>query len=266
MKKHLCGILILITFNVFGQEYDFPKEINLVFDYMLKKDYPEVFNNQPYQFRPINWQIIDIDDDGVTEVFLQTFPHYRQSPTITIFQIDKNDSVSRITEGLAPGHLIKLSKKDDYFDPHTTGTAIDMQSNSNDPEKMRKLAESSLNWGMSVVLYKNFIHTDKREGKCIFLDLTHLNDFSNENSCANFQFSRPEQIIAGIIRNKDFKYFIARIDKELFCYKILGFDNQKFIKKQIEIIEIPKDLNQLIIDQGFIKYENKKGELIDLEI
>ena len=266
MKKLISGLLILTSFLVNGQDYNFPKEINLVFDYLLKKDYPELFGDQPFQFRPIDWQIIDIDDDGNTEVFLQTYPHYRQSPSITIFQIDKNDSVTRIVEGFAPGHLEKLSKDDDYFDSHTTGTAIDMQLESNDIDKFRKVGESSLNWGMSVVLYKNFIHSDKRQGKGIFIDLMYLDDYSSENSCENFQFSKPDKIIAGKISNQDKKYFIAKVGKELYCYKINGFRDLKFVDKEIKIIDIPKDFKELQLDNKTIKYLNKKGQLIDLEI
>jgi len=266
MKKLLIIFAVLVNFTLYGQEYNFPKEINLVFDYILNEDYPEQFGDKSYQFRPIDWQIVDIDNDGITEVFLQTFPHYRQSPTITIFQIDKNDKVSRIIEGLAPGHLIELSEKDDYLDPHTTGTAIDLQLKSKEPEKYRKFAESSLKFGLSTVLYKNFIHTDKRNGKEIYMDLMCLDDYKNEGSCEKFQFSRPEQIIAGKLPNSEFGYFIAKVNNELFCYKILGFEKSTYIKKEIKIIELPEDFKKLQLDNGFIKYENSKGELRDLTI
>ena len=79
MRKIFFGLIIFTSLIAKGQDNNFPKEINLVFDYLLKKDYPELFGDQSFQFRPIDWQIIDIDDDGVTEVFLQTFPHFRQS-------------------------------------------------------------------------------------------------------------------------------------------------------------------------------------------
>lgn len=266
MRKILSGLLILISSFANGQDNNFPKEINLVFDYLLNNDFPELFGDEPFQLRPIDWQIIDIDDDGIIEVFLQTFPHFRQSPSITVFQIDKNDSVTRIIEGFAPGHLIKISEEDDYFDPHTTGTAIDMQLDSNNPEKFKKLAESSLKFGMSTVLYKNFIHSDKREGKGIFIDLMYLNDYSTENSCVNFQFAKPDKIIAGKILNQDKKYFIAKVGNELYCYKINGFQDSRFINKEITIIYIPKDFKELKLENGVIKYLNKKEQLIDLEI
>lgn len=266
MKNFLFFILFSLALSTNGQESDFPKEIDLVFDYWVNNEPPELFNEHPYQPRPIAWQIIDIDNDGKTEVFLQTFPHYRQSPTISIFQIDSNETVNRIIEGFAPGHLIELSAEDDYLDTHSTGTAIDMQLDSNEPEKFKKLAQSSLKFGMSVVLYNNFIHTDKRDGKGIFIDLMYLNDFSNENSCANFQFSQPDQIIAGKIKNVEDSFFIAKVNKELFCYKIKGFDNENFVNKEIIIMKLPKKYEQLILDNGFIKYKTKKGEIKELEL
>jgi hypothetical protein len=264
MKNILFVFCILFPTITKSQDQQLPKEIELVFDYLMKKEYPEVFGSANYSIRPIGWQIIDINDDGKTEIFLQTFPHYRQSPTITIFQIEKSDSVIRILEGFAPGHLIPLSKEDDYLDPHSTATAIDMQLNSG--ADIKKFAESSLKFGMSVVLYKNFIHEDKRNGKGIFIDLTYLDDFSSENSCANFQFSTPDQIIAGSIKDHENKFFIARVRNELFCYEIIGFEGTSFINKKISIVKIPKDFKRLVLDAGLIKYENNKGKILSLEI
>lgn len=263
MKRHLLtSFLFLYSLIVTGQQ-NFPREISLVFDYLLKEDYPELFKDKPYQFRPVSWQIVDIDDDGVIEVFLQTYPHYTQSPSITIFKIAKNDSVTRIIEGLAPGRLIALSDKDDYFSPHSTGTAIDVKIESSDPEKLLKFANASLKFGMSCVLYNNFIHSDKRKGKT-FLDLTHLNDFPSENSCAKFQFSRPDQIIAGKVKGSENKYFIARSGDELFCYEIIGFESNVFVKKTVSIIKTPPELIKLVIVDGFIKYITKNDEQLDL--
>lgn len=267
MKKILSVIVITIAFGAKGQSTnDFPKEVNLVFDYMINKDFPELFNDKPFQFRPVRWAIIDIDDDGVTEVFLQTFPHYRQSPTITIYQVDKIDSVKRITEAFAPGHLIEVSQKQDYFDTHTTGTAVDMQLGSNDPEKLKVFAKSSLKFGMSPILFKNFIHTDKRDGDPIFLDLTYLNDYPTENSCANFQFSFPDNIVAGKIDGKKYKFLIAQVKDELYCYEIVGIDDNGWIEKQITVIDLPKDFKEFHVTDDEINYLSKKGKVKSLKI
>ena len=242
-----------------------PKEVTLVFDYLVNIENPEYFGETHLQPRPIRWSVIDIDDDGIIEVFLQTFPHFRQSPTITIFQIHKNDSVGRIVEGFAPGHLIPLSIEDDYYDSHTTGSAIDMSIDNNDQSKIRTVGETSLNWGMSVVLYKNFIHTDQREAGMIFIDLLYLNDYSSENTCENFQFSMPDEIAAGTVKNISNKCFIARVGEELFCYEISGFKESKFVNKEVTIMKLPNGFERLEIVEGRIMYVNNKGKLLELK-
>ena len=266
MKRQLLTLLLLVAaVNVHGQGQDFPKEINLVFDYLLKKDFPELFNDKPYQFRPVDWQIIDIDGDGTTEVFLQTFPHYVQSPTITIFHIDKNDTVSRVIEGFAPGHLIPPSAEDDYLTPHATGTGIDLQVGSNDPEKMLKFSMASIRRGMSAVLYKNFIHADQRKGP-VFVDLSYLNDYSSEGTCEKFQFSRPEKIVAGKINGASSKFFISKTGNELFCYEIKGFKTDGTIDKTVSIIKAPKRFTEFVVEEGVVKYKTKKGKIVELKV
>lgn len=259
-------ILTTIWFTGFGQDsFQMPRELELIFEYAQKNDYPEVFKNNPYQLRPVDWQIIDIDNDGVTEVFLQVYTHYRQSPTITIYQIDSIDTVTRITEGLAPGSLIPLNPEDDYLDSHTTGTAIDMQLDNLEMKKMRAFAKSSLKFGMSTVIYKNFLHTDKRDGKPIFLDLSHL-DYKNENNCENFQFSKPTSIVAGSVNEKKEKYFFALVSDEIYCYAIKGFTTDSWIDKELTIIKKPKNFKTFIIDNGQVKYLTLKNKKKNLKI
>lgn len=266
MKYLIIPILFLTTFPIHSQQVNLPREVQLVFDYMIKYDYPELLNEKPFQFRPVDWQIIDINEDGILEVFLQTIPHFRQSPTITIFQIHRNDSVSRLTEGLAPGPLVRLHKDAEILDPHDTGSAVDMQLNNNQPEKFRAFAGSALKFGMSVVLYKNFIHTDRREGKGIYIDLMYLNDFSKESSCKKFQFSKPEQIIAGKIKTRPGGFFIAKVNGEFYCYKINGFTNTGLINKEVFISEVPEDFSGLLNEDGIIRYKTIKGEVFDIVI
>lgn len=267
--KRLAGLILLslISQPVFCQlSNEYPKEVKLVFDYLTNKDFPESFNGISHHFRPVSWVINDIDNDGIKEVFFQTYPHYRQSPTITILQIHQLDSVSRITEGLAPGHLIPVSTADNYIDTHTTGTAIDLQLDGSNPDKVSVFASSSIQHGMSPVLYKNFIHTDKRDGKPTLLDLRYLNDFSKENTCENFQFPQPESIAAGKITGRANKFFIAQVDSKLFCYEMKGFEANGWINKVVTIMDKPRDFKGLKAEGGFIKYETLKGDLKHVEI
>lgn len=267
--KRLAGLILLslISQPVFCQlSNEYPKEVKLVFDYLTNKDFPESFNGISHHFRPVSWVINDIDNDGIKEVFFQTYPHYRQSPTITILQIHQLDSVSRITEGLAPGHLIPVSPVDDYNDTHTTGTAIDMQLGGSNPAKDSLFAVASIKRGMSPVLYKNFIHTDKRDGKPTLLDLRYLNDYIQENTCEHFQFPQPESIAAGKVSGKANKFFIAQVGSKLFCYEIKGFEANGWINKTVTIIDKPKDFRHFKEEGGYIKYETLKGDLKSVNI
>jgi hypothetical protein len=267
--KRLVGLMLLLLISqpVFCQlSNEYPKEVRLAFDYLIKKDFPESFNDVGHHFRPVSWAISDMDNDGITEVFLQTFPHYRQSPTITILQVHKLDSVSRITEGLAPGHLIPVSPVDNYIDTHTTGTAIDMQLGESNPDKVKLFAISSIKEGMSPVLYKNFIHTDKRDGKPTLLDLRYLDGFMKENTCEHFQFPQPESIAAGKVSGKANKFFVAQVGSKLFCYEIKGFEANGWINKMVTIRDKPKDFKRFKEEGGFIKYQTLEGDLKSIKI
>lgn len=242
-------------------KYNFPREIRLVFDYIIQHDYPELFNNKQFQFRPVAWAIHDMDDDGRSEVFLQTFPHYRQSPTITIYQIDEQDSVHRVTEGFAPGHLKAISKEEDYFDTHSTGTALDMELGAGDLGRLNAFARMSLIFGMSPVIFNNFVHTDKREGKPTFLDLSYLKDLDGESSCEHFQFAQPDAIVAGKIKGEKYKYFLAVVGDEMYCYQIRGFEKGGYIDKHVIVIQKPQDFKSFIVQDDIIKYETIAGEI-----
>lgn len=165
-------------------------------------------------------------------MFLQTFPHYTQSPTITVFQIDASDSVSRFIEGFAPGPLVAYSKEDDYMTPHSTGTGIDAKVNSEKPDALTKFAEVSMKRGFSVVVYKTFIHMDKKKSKT-FIDLSDLSEFSADGSCAKFQFSKPEKIVAGKIKDNPGNFFIAKVGSELYCYQIQKLNYKGMIDNKI---------------------------------
>jgi hypothetical protein len=264
-KMSLYFVLPFIWLSASGQRI-IPREINLVFNYLKHQDYPEKFNDKSFQVRPVDWQIIDIDDDGTLEVFLQTFPHYLESPTITIFQIAKNDSVTRILEGLVPGRLLPLGEnRDYYFDPHTTGTALDSHVEKGDSLAHQKFAHALIGRGMSAIIYKNFIHADHRNG-AVFVDLRYLGAFDKPGTCQNFQFAKPDEIIVGRVNGSYHNNFVARVDNELFCYEITGFVDGIYLKKRVRIRRTASDFEVLVIDSGFIKYRTTSGEIKELTI
>jgi hypothetical protein len=264
-KKSLYFFLPFIWFSASGQRI-IPKEVNLVSEYLNQKDCPEKFGDKSFPLRVIDWQIIDIDDDGILEVFLQTFPHYLQSPPITIFQISKNDSVTRMLEGFAPGRLLPLAEnRDYYFDSHTMGLANDSYIERADSLTHRKFGLALIEAGTSAVIYKQFIHSDNRSS-AVFADLRYLGAYNHQRKCDTFQFAKPDEIIAGRVRGSYHKNFIARVDDELFCYEILGFDSNQFVKKKIRIVRVPADFEVLIHENGFVKYRTKSGEVKDFRI
>jgi hypothetical protein len=245
---------------------DFPKEIDLVLTYLLKHDYPEVVNGENLHIRPVSWAIFDVDKDGYTEVFLQLLPYYMQSPAVLVFKILEKDSVVRITEALAPGRLVPVYNKERFMSTHSMGIAADMQLADANDEKLYTLAESALKFGMSVILFKNFIHTDKRESKPFFVDASHIRYFSKENACTDLQIALPEKIAAGKIKGRKNNVFIAYSAGEFFCFEIFGFKENKFIDKKLTITPAPKLFAHFELDGDLIKYRDVLGNIRPLSL
>src|SRR5262249_46911000 len=91
--------------------------------YLLEKDYPEAFGDTRYHARVENILDVDINNDGKKELVVQYNPHYRQSAVVIIYRVSPELELTRVTEGLAPGPLQKLSG--DYLDSHGLGQSAD---------------------------------------------------------------------------------------------------------------------------------------------
>lgn len=248
--------VLFVCLPAAGQDPGYPKELNLVLEYIKRSDYPEVFDQQ-YQVRVRGLAIEDIDGDGTTEVFLQTFPHYRQSPTITIYQVDKLDSVKRLTEGLAPGKLVPLDAKDDYLDSHVLGKGIDLVLGDGDISKMVLFAKSSLTSKMSAVVYKTFVHTDTREGKPVYIDLSYLD--CKENTCENFQFQKPAYIVTGTLPGNKDKSLLVRVGDEIYKYAIKAITADGFLERTVWVEKVPTDFSEFVVEEGMIRYRTIDG-------
>lgn len=94
-----------------------PPEVKAVLGYVLKSDYPEIYQKKPYRIRLNGHALGDVDGDGTVEVFLLVDTHYQQTPTILIFRVTKSGTVQRLVEGLAPGPLIPANGE--RLDSHT---------------------------------------------------------------------------------------------------------------------------------------------------
>ncbi|HMQ01072.1 MAG TPA: hypothetical protein PKC24_14925 [Cyclobacteriaceae bacterium] len=267
MKYFITACLVIAQLQLYAQKnYDFPPEINLVLDYLLKEDYPEVINAQNLKLRPVRWAIFDVDNDGNTEVFLQILPHYMQSPAILVFSIFEKDSVVSITEALAPGRMVPVYKKELFIDTHTTGVAADLQIENTDREKLKAIVNASLKFGLSVIVFKNFIHTEKRDSKPFFVDATHLYYPNKANACTDWQIALPQSIAAGKVKGRKKNVFIAFSEGEFFCYEISAIHEGKYIEKHLSILPAPKLFSHFEMERDQIKYRDAMGNLHDLKL
>ncbi|SNT40866.1 hypothetical protein SAMN05421640_0016 [Ekhidna lutea] len=261
MRKSLLLLTLLLSINSFGQDLSqFPTEIQQVFKYILEEEYLEQFDTLAYQFRPRDWEIIDIDQDGTTEVFLWIYPHYNTSPTIVIYQLT-NDGVNRIKEGLAPGPLVP--RNDEYYSFHNIGSGVDFTIDKAKPGADSIMAVSSIKMKSHITRYKNFIHFDKQIDSGGYLDMTHQDEFNDELSCANFQISTPDNITSGKIGEANF--FVAHVGELLYRYEISGFNDTGLLNKRITIEKIPNNFGELTNKNGVVGYLNSKGKFIELK-
>lgn len=252
--KFLFLFLVFSSSNGENDQNALPKEAQLVQNYILNTEYLELFDTTHYRIRCENMLVDDIDGDGTTEVILHLFPHYRQSPTIVIYRVIKNDSILRVTEGFAPGHPVPVSDK--YLDSHTLGMAMDMvadnmKSKPIEPEKLLAAARQSS--GGCIVLYNTFIHMDMRKGNPSFIDMRHIDKLPGKpQTCEGFEFPDISQILIGNYKDKG-KCLFCLTNDELDILKIKVFltsgliDKERYAKSfKFKSKSLIKDVNDVI--------------------
>jgi len=231
---------------------DFPPDVQAVFRHLLANDVPEQYGNLKPKLRPQDYEIIDIDQDGIREVFFWTAPHFHQTPPILIFQITDDGTAKRVTEALAPGPLVATTG--DKADSHRTGFAVDEQIPRASPDDLSLMIKSFIRFRMQVVEFKYFYHTGRAGDSGGYLDMTHQDHLTEENrkSCRDFQLSDTNAISAGRIGDSEHPYFVALASNKIEIYRIRGIDRFGFLDKTIWRIDKPADFN------GFAKGVDRK--------
>ena len=215
-----------------------PEEIRKIRDYILNEDYPELFEDKSYRVAVRDMRVIDFGKDGSTEVVVLFKPHYLQSPTIVIYQIDELGEVRRIREGLAPGPLVE---RGDYFlDSHELGAAVDFTTGGKtlsaaERRQLVKKAADASGFGM-IVQYRDFFHADSRSGESSYIDMTHVDPFSPDKDCARFEFSEVERISVGYRKDEpDIGFIAALVGDEIYIYEIRAIADDGFLDKRLTI-------------------------------
>lgn len=215
-----------------------PEEIRKIRDYILNEDYPELFEDKSYRAAIRDMRPIDFGKDGSTEIVVHFKPHYLQSPTIVIYQIDEHGEVRRIREGLAPGPLVERGA--DFLDSHELGAAVDFTTSGKslsaaERRQLIKKATDNSGFGM-IVQYRDFFHADSRNGSPSYIDMTHVEPFSTDKDCANFEFSEVERISVGYRKGEsDIGVIAALVGDEIYVYEIRSISDDGFLDKHLTI-------------------------------
>ncbi len=208
--------------------------------YVLEKDYSEVFKDNHYHVRIENVLHVDIDNDGKDELVVQFLPHYRQSASVAIYRVSPESGITRVTEGLAPGPVEKISG--DYLDSHETGQAVDftLGDGQDKPSNVDEALQVAFAKFGGVVAYRGFFHADGRGGPLSYIDMTNVQLPSNANDCSSFEFSTVRQIAAGHLREDSSRnYLAAWVRDEIYVYLIKGISSRGLLDKQLRVVKAP---------------------------
>ena len=239
MRRILALFLLvfcLLCASTLGQQAN--PRLDAVKKYILEKDYLEVFGKTNYKTRIEDVLDVDVDNDGSKEVIVLYFPNYRQSAPIVIYKVDADLNVTRVSEGLAPGPLQKLSG--DYLDSHNLGQAVDFEipAAQAPPEKvLQTFTEKGMN---GFVIYDSFYHADGRTGSPWIIDMRGVKLPSVKHDCSSFEFSRVKQISVGHTREDSSQgYLAAWVGDEIYVYLIRGVSTDGMLDKKLWVIKAP---------------------------
>ena len=247
-----------------------PEQVKQVLSHIGDDELLEVFKGAHHPFRMKGYAVVDIDEDGTSEVFVATAPYYRQSPTILIYTADSNGNLARVAEGLAPGPLLPSSGR--LIDPHVLGLGVD--STIEEPEKgprprdgrdlqraKRSFVRTALSRSTHVVHYRDFFHLDFRESGSGYIDLSGRAAPNGELTCGSFKFSPVDTVAVGSIMGQEYRVFlIAVAGDSLYGYRIHRIDEHGLLEKEMWAQPKPAGFARLVTrSDGILVYETGSG-------
>lgn len=261
LKPLSLSILLSLPAVSYADAQQNAEDFAAVTNFMLSKDYPELFSDKSYHIKIEDMLVADVLNDGTHDVVIHVTPNYRQSATILIYAIAKDRSVTRVTEGLAPGPLVPITG--DFLDSHTLGEAVDMTAGAkqHDPVARQAVISSGLKNMGGLVAYKNFFHADGRHGPSWFIDMSDIDSPIEGDDCSKFEFSTVGSVAAGRIDGAgDQNYLVVQVGKQLYVYLLTGLKDKTFLNKKVWIEPIPQDFSKFVAGNlSPLSYETTNG-------
>src|SRR5258706_532899 len=235
-----------------------PPEAEAVRQYILQKEYPEVFGGVQYRVQIQNLIIADVDNDGQNEVIVEMEPHFRQSATIVIFKVSKDLLVTRVKEELAPGPLRPLSGS--LLDSHESGYAADLSVDKSQGDQKTKdsVVEAILEQFTNVVAYATFFHVDSRAGAGSYIDMTQVDAISKDKTCESFEFSKVRAIAVGHLAGQEGNSLAAWVGDEIWLYRIYRVKEDGLLEKAHWVVKAPVGFSGFLPADG-LAYKNDAG-------
>jgi hypothetical protein len=166
-----------------------------------------------------------------------------------IYKISSDLQVTRVTEGLAPGPLQKLSG--DYLDSHTLGMAADFEIPGENAKPERILQNATKDSAYGLVAYDSFYHMDFRSSSPSFVDMRGVKLPTKNHDCQSFEFSRVKQIAAGHLgEDSTQNYLAAWVGDEIYVYLIRGVSTDGLLNKKLWVIKAPPGFKGFETGQG----------------
>ena len=263
MKRRLILLLLpvsLLYSSSLPPQAEEHSSVEALKKYILEKDYPEVFGDTHYHVRVEDILEVDIDNDGMKELVVQFYPHFRQSASVVLYKVSSESGVTRVTEGLAPGPLQKVSG--DYLDSHKIGSGGDFYiggASTTSGDAVKGILSAIANTGGAVVAYDDFYHLDGRKGNVWYVDMRGVKLPSHARDCSSFEFSKVRQIAAGHLREDSSKNYLgAWVGQEIYVFLIRGVSNRGLLDKELWVVKAPAYFNGFIPGQG-LTYKTASG-------